>query len=382
MFKLGFHAVSGSKFRSVLTILGIVMGIATMITVLCVGSAGELEVENELKNFGIDRILIYPSDIYSSNSLTIEDKEILDENIEGCLITASGFLRMNISYGSNSVSAEVSGTTPELQHMDNKSMIEGRFINEADYEYARKCIVLSQEVAQELFGSSNAIDNKVEIDGVKYNVIGIEENKNQLVSAFVSTKCYIPITTFNSNFSIGNISEIAISVENDRDISYVEALSTSLLLERHGQGSIKIVNLEEQMENASDIISIFTLVVSAVALVSLLVGGVGIMNMMLVTVKERKKEIGLAKAIGATNGQIMLQFLSESVIYCAVGAVLGILFGSIFTYAAGEIINIDAKVTPISLVISVGFSVLVGGIFGIFPALRAASLDPVVALRS
>jgi len=259
--------------------------------------------------------------------------------------------------------------------------LEGHGLTKKDIDYVRQVVVLSEEAKDQLFGSGTAVGNKVSINGQKFTVVGVEKEDQSIYSSFFSGKCYIPISTFNLMFSNRHVDEISVTAQNTDVLDGVVDDCVSLLLKKYGEGSIKIINLTQELQNAQNILDIFKTVVSAVAAISLLVGGIGIMNIMLVTVKERTREIGIRKALGAGEHHILGQFLAEALFYALLGGFLGIALGVLLTRLAGDILGIKTEVSIAAATLSVLFSATVGIVFGLMPAYKASKLSPVEALR-
>jgi putative ABC transport system permease protein len=297
-------------------------------------------------------------------------------------VCPASYRRLDISYKGKSIKSDLAGTTEALTAMEQISIDGGRFLSSGDVEYERRVIVLSQEVYDALFGNAEAENQGVMMGGMKFRVIGVEQSDNPIYSSFFSGKCYIPLTVFNRMFNTQTVNEISVAAKDSSMLKSVTDRSVALLLNKYGSGTIKIINLSEEMQNAQNIIDIFKTVIGAVAAVSLIVGGIGIMNIMLVTVKERTREIGIRKAIGASEHHIMGQFLAEAIIYAMMGGVLGVGIGTLFTYISASIIQVKAEVSFTAIILSVLFCVTVGVFFGIFPAYKASRLDPVEALRN
>lgn len=366
--------------RTFLTILGILIGVAAMITVFSVGNSGKESIYKELTSFGINRILIYANE--SSGEMTVKDKEYLEKNVKNIeYISAQSFMKAYIRKDAKKIYGDIIATSPVLEKVENKEMLAGRYLNDTDMDYGRKVIVLSESTAEELFGKQDPVGQYVTMQNIKFKVVGVEKNTKPLYSAVTSEKSYIPLSAYHDYFGGNNIGEISISVATAEAMSNVAGDSLSALNSLHRDMSFRVVNMANEITSANNILDIFTLVVSAIAFISLIVGGIGIMNIMLVTVKERTKEIGIRKALGAREGSILRQFLAEAVLYSLVGSLGGGLLGALFTWAAGALISIKTSVSLEAVLFSILFSCAIGIFFGIQPALKAAKLDPVEALR-
>lgn len=376
------HQIKKNRLRTALTVLGIMIGIASMITVISVGNGGQSMINAELQKFGINRVWFFPNDVRGPNDLlTMNDVTMLSEVSGVSAVAPSAYEKSYLSTGRSHIASDVVGTTASLFSMEQMTFMEGRGILEKDVEYARRVVVLSQDAKKELFGKKEAVGEKVSINGQKYTVVGVEEEDQSIYASFFSGKCYIPVTTFNRMFSNTYMDEISVSVQNIDLLDGVIDHCVKRLLGKYGEGTIKIINLTHELQNAQNILDIFTTVVSAVAAIALVVGGIGIMNIMLVTIKERTREIGIRKALGASDHHILGQFLAEALFYAMLGGLLGLITGIVITNAASSILDIEASVSVSAATLSVLFSATVGIIFGLMPAYKASKLDPVEALR-
>lgn len=376
------HQLKKNRLRTVLTVLGIMIGVASMITVISVGNGGQQMINEELLKFGINRVWLFPNDVRGPNELLVMSDVDMLEEVNGIKdVAPSVYQKVYLSNPKKKLMADVVGTNEALFDIEQMSFLEGRGFTDKDIEYARNVVVLSQQAKEELFGSLDAEGQKVSINGQKFTVVGVEREDQSIYASFFTGKCYIPITAFNNMFSSKYVDEISVTAQSTQTLDDVIESSISLLLTKYGEGSIKIINLSKEMANAQNILDIFTIVVSSVAAVALLVGGIGIMNIMLVTVKERTREIGIRKALGAGEHHILGQFLAEALFYALLGGVLGVGIGIFLTKLSGNIIGIEAEVSKAAASLSVLFSATVGILFGLIPAYKASKLDPVEALR-
>ena len=376
------HQLKKNRMRTGLTVLGIMIGIASMIAVISVGNGGQAMINKELQKFGINRVWFFPNDLRGSSDLLVLSDTNMLQNVSGIGdIAPSAYQKSYLSQGSKKIVSDVVGTNESLFSMEQTTFLEGRGLTAKDVEYARRVVVLSEKAKEDLFGEGEADGQKVSINGQKYTVVGVEKEEKSIYSSFFSGKCYIPVTTFNAMFSNRYVDEISISAANTDNLDRVINDCIAVLLGKYGEGSIKIINLTKELENAQNILDIFTTVVGAVAAVALLVGGIGIMNIMLVTIKERTREIGIRKALGAGEHHILGQFLAEALFYALLGGLLGLLLGVMLTRAAGSVLGIQAEVSRGAATLSLLFSATVGIVFGLMPAYKASKLDPVEALR-
>jgi putative ABC transport system permease protein len=377
------NQIKNNGIRSFLTVLGITIGIASMITVISVGDGGETRIKAELEKFGVNRAWILPNDLKGMTiSLKSQDSDLLLSSVPGIKdIAVSAYRKTYIAKDGKKLTTDVIGTSHGLFTMENTKFSEGRALSETDIDYARKVVILSEEAKSQLFGDELAEGKKVEMLGSKYTVIGVEENEKSIYNSFFTSKCYIPITTFENVFGIKTIDEISLTAKSSSMLTPVLSTSVDVLSQKYGDKSVKYINLQSELENAESIIDIFKTVISAIAAISLLVGGIGIMNIMLVTVKERTREIGIRKALGAKDHHILNQFLFEAIIYSLIGTMLGIWMSLLVINIAGRLLGLTVTISMQSVALSVLFAVTIGVCFGIIPAYKASRLDPVCALR-
>ncbi|MEI6100778.1 MAG: ABC transporter permease [Eubacteriales bacterium] len=382
-FKISVADMKRNSMRTVLTILGIVIGIAAMIAVFSVGQAGRERIQLELNNFGINRIWILPNfTSQNGEGLSMKDVEYLQTKVPGVsAVCPAGYKMQKVESKSGSEQCDIMGTNENVTQTEKTVMSEGRQISAEDVQYQRKVVVLSQKAKSQLFGDASALGKKVTIMGANFSVIGVEEEISDIYDQFFLGKCYIPISVYQNIFKDNVLTEIDVMAADSGTVDSVAEKTTQIFNKKFGEDSVKVINLSSQMKNADTIMNIFTLVLAAIAGISLLVGGIGIMNIMLVTIKERTREIGIRKALGATQRDIMWQFLFESVLYAIVGGVIGVIAGCFMTVLAAQVIGLTIRLSALPVVASVVFATVVGLVFGILPARRAARLDPVDALR-
>lgn len=378
--KMALNEAGKNRLRSFLTVLGIVIGIGSLICVMSLGKAGGEKISSELNKFGINRVLIYGES--GSKPLEIDDAEFLYEQLsDKALICPQAILKAKIEYKGSSTACEISGTYPELFEIEYKELSAGRFINENDMTYSANNIVLSYEACEHLFADAEeAIGKSVYVGNKKFQVIGVEKKTKPLFDSIFTVKCYVPYSSFEDYSGTSSLSEISVSAIDGERLSEIADRATELLSDSHGS-ELKMINMSEQADNAREIIATFELIISAIAVISLIVGGIGIMNIMIVTVGERTREIGIRKAIGATDMSILLQFLAEAAVYSLLGAVFGVIFGVMLTSALSYIIGIETSLLYESVIISVLVSLFIGLAFGVIPAYRASKLNTVDAIR-
>lgn len=394
-----FFSLTSNKVRSTLTILGIVVGIASVIAMLSLGNGSQASIESSIQSAGSNLLTVMPSSggdsgpgfrmsASSVQSLTSEDAEALEslELLEGVAPLAQGNGQL-VTKDANA-NAQLMGVTPAYATVNNLTVASGAFVSDRDGQSYSQVIVLGSTLAQDLYGTDiDPVGQRIRSGSMLLTVIGVLEEKG--TSGFTNTDsgAFIPLTTAQ-RYVTGNeyLSSISIAVTNEEYMTEAESSVESLLLARHNivdaeYADFRIQNMADILETVTTVTSTFTMLLAAIAGISLLVGGIGIMNMMLTTVTERTREIGLRKAIGADDNTISLQFLAESVMLTLVGGILGIAAGWGIGVAAGNLLGISAIVSLDSVVLAASVSAFIGVVFGYYPARRAAALSPIEALR-
>ncbi len=385
VLELSWRNLKGNATRTLLTMLGIIIGVASTIAVVSVGSAGRNQVDKELARFGINRFWIYASTHRGGapwGELTWEDALYLRKKLPDAeTVCPTVYHGAKISANGRSLGVEAIGTDGAIQQAENLRLARGRFLTDEDLTLNRRVAVIQESTAGKLF-SGDPLGQKLSMYRLSFTVVGVEADAALQIGDSGVERIYLPITAFDQMFGTDRVDEISLTASAGGNIdSLGKRALEALNLKHNTQSGFKSLNLAKEKQQADHILDIFSTVIGAIAAVSLIVGGIGIMNVMLVTVKERKQEIGIRKALGATDGQILTQFLSESMLIALLACVLGVLCGVLMTALCGQVLGISAAVTPPVMVFSVLFSAGIGLFFGIYPSSKAARLDPVDALR-
>jgi len=401
--KEALESLNANKMRSLLTILGIVIGVASVIALLSIGTSAESSITGQIESIGTNVLYILRGneidDVTNPNVLTLRDAEALEnypQTSEIAYVAPMVSRVSEISFSDKSEEASISGVTSDYQYVQNLTMAEGIFITEEQLDGRSAVVVLGPQIAQNLLGrSTGAVGKTVRIGGYPYRVIGVTEAKGGSAFNNPDTNVYVPISTAQARLvqssAPDQVGYILISVTDADKADLAIEQVTKVLRKTHripprNPDDFTILNQQDFLAVASSITGVLTIFLGGIGAISLLVGGIGIMNIMLVSVTERTREIGLRKALGARKKDILIQFLTESVLLSMIGGIIGIIFGWLISLIVAKIAvesgtYLDISVTLDSVLLATLFSAAVGIFFGYYPANRAASLAPVEALR-
>jgi putative ABC transport system permease protein len=404
-FKVALRALRANKMRSVLTILGIVIGVATVVALLSIGNGATASITDSIQSGGSNLLTVSPGRLQMGMTsmgqsqqmsyLYYEDYELLQRTLAGKASAIAPAYQSNylVKFGDQSFNAGVSGVVEEHAQVRSFTVADGRFITEGDNKSGTRVAVLGDTVAQDLFGTLSPIGKTISINGVKFEVVGLLEAEGVTIGS-PDDLIYVPIETgydklFGDTAAYNGrktVNTILISVTSTEDMDTVSAQAEYLLRRSHelkpsDELDFNVLSQSDTLATLNSVTQTLTIFLGAIAGISLLVGGIGIMNIMLVSVTERTKEIGLRKAVGATKNQILTQFLIETVTLSLLGGIVGILLGVGIALAFSMTGMIPSVITPDSILLAFFFALAIGVFFGLYPALRAASLHPMVALR-
>lgn len=395
-------AIYANKARSGLTILGIVIGIAAVIALTAVGQGSQTAITERIEAAGANLLTVSPGAprtgmvrgaFGTAQTLTTADAEAIAQLDLVAAVAPQLSARYQVVTTSGNANTQVIATTANYAEVRNVQLASGGFFTEEEVAQAAKVAVLGYQVALDLFGDPAAdgidpVGQTIRIKNVKFTVIGVAAPKGGMGPNNFDDAVYVPLTT-GQRLLAGQakyLSSISVQAVDQESASQLRTDITNLLLERHGlsdpdSADFRVMNQAELAETATSTARTLTLLLAAIAGISLVVGGIGIMNMMLTTVTERTREIGLRKAIGARRRDITLQFLFEAVMLTSIGGVLGVVLGWAISLALSHFAGMATEITFHWVVIAFGLSAAVGVVFGFYPARRAASLNPVEALR-
>lgn len=395
-----YSSLSSNKVRSGLTMLGIVIGISSVIAMTAIGNGAQSSIQANIQSIGANLISISPgaqrstgtqvsSGRGSAKSLTLADAQAIEKSVTGIqAIAPEVSSRYQVTAKGTNTNTTITGTTPSYLSVRNMEVEEGNFVSDQNVSSGAKVAVIGPTVRDDLFGAdSTAIGQTIRIKQIQFKIIGVTKSKGGAGFNNPDNVIFIPVTTAQRYFSGDEyVTSISVSAESADVTTQVQADVTTLLLERHHIDDPALADFSTQ--NQADIIATvssvtgtFTILLSAIAGISLLVGGIGIMNMMLTTVTERTREIGLRKAIGAKKRDISRQFLVEAVALTFIGGFFGVVLGWLISFGVTKLGILQTEVSIGSVLLAFGVSASIGIIFGYYPARRAARLNPIDALR-
>ncbi len=393
--RIALQSIRGNLFRAVLTMLGIVIGVGAVITMVALGTGAQRAIDEQMQALGGDILSVGPANRFNRGvardevTLTTDDALALargSERFDGVVPEINS--RFQIKYGNRNLNLSVLGTTPNYIDVHGFTVAQGRMFSRADDAGRSRVAVLGAEIPGMLDTEAAAlIGRKIQIRSISFDVIGVLEAKGSSGWRNPDDDIWIPLST--AQFRVtgdDKVASISVRVRDGASIEQTMVDVERILRREHGilpgrDNDFSIFNRKQFLDSRQEATEVFTYLLAGIAGVSLVVGGIGIMNIMLVTVTERTREIGIRKALGATRGNILLQFLVESMTLCLIGGLLGLGLGVAVAYLANEFAGWQTVVTTSSVVTAFAFSAGVGLFFGIWPAQRAARLDPIDALR-
>jgi putative ABC transport system permease protein len=400
MLRIAWSGITANKLRSGLTILGMTIGVASVIVLIAVGNGSSKAVQSQIQSLGTNVLVVQASgggfrggaraSTAGTVSLTKQDTEALENpSLAPDVKSASPVVNatdVKLVYGNSSFEpSSVIGTTPSYLTAHTYKIAEGASFTSEDVSKHRRVAVIGQEVVQELFAGQSAVGQNMKVNGSNYEVVGVLAKKGSNGTTNEDDVVMAPITTVQASLTgVGPIDSITVQASSESSLDAAEAEVTTLIEERHkikdsAEPGFSVLNQGSLLETSSSTSSVFTTLLGEVAAISLLVGGIGVMNIMLVSVTERTREIGIRKAIGARRSDILTQFLTEAVLVSLFGGLTGVLVGVLGSQF--EIAGVHPEVATYSIFLAFGAAALSGLFFGTYPAARAAGLRPIEALR-
>ena len=394
--RIAIRSLNSNKLRSILSMLGIIIGVGAVIAVISIASGTQEQVTGRISDMGSNQINIRPGisrgrfGSLSSTATDVFTVELGEAIVEYCPAVSgvipssqtSGYLMV----GDDNYQATLIGTSKEYQIVNKYYPDNGKFFSKFDIDNGNNVIVLGSDLVDELYDKQNPVGKKITFysnnHSYVFNIIGVMEEKERGISGDLNGNAYIPITTYlnmfsNSRYVSSFVAQAASSEEASTAVDQIEYLLTKYL---DNDGDFNIMSQDQLLDTITEVTGSMKLMLSGIAAISLLVGGIGIMNIMLVSVTERTKEIGIRKALGAKRKNIMGQFIIEALTLSSVGGVVGVIVGGTGAYFVSQLGGWPLVISPATVLLAFGFSLIVGIFFGIYPAVKASKLDPVDAL--
>ena len=396
---MAFKAISGNKIRSFLTMLGVIIGVMSVIVLIAIGQGTTASVTESISSMGTNLLTVTiqtrrvggmgsknPWAMTSSSKgtviLTMDDVLSLegDASIECVSPVVTGSL--TVKAGSTNTTASVTGVLPAYAQIINQGVQEGRYIIDADVDNRSAVCVIGADLAEELYGTTSVVGNTLHIDGRAFRIVGVLESRGTSMGGSSDESVVLPFTLAQRMLDSTTISSIYVSAIDSTSVDDAQTVVESFLYKKYqNESSYSVMNQTQMLETANETASTLSLMLGGIAGISLLVGGIGIMNIMLVSVTERTREIGIRKAIGARRRDILLQFLIESVVISGLGGLIGLISGYALMHVLENALGMTLSMSAGVAYLAIGFSMTIGVVFGLYPANKASKLKPIDALH-
>ncbi|WP_310175645.1 ABC transporter permease [Neobacillus niacini] len=379
--KMSLRSIKSNKLRSVLTMLGIIIGVSSVIILVSIAQGSAKNVTSSINQLGTNLLTIntFGTDL----SLTVDKIDQLSKlnGVKAISPVVSG--RVNVKKDQINSQVSLTATNDTYSSVRDAKVTQGRFINDLDIEYRQKIAVLGSETASTFFGVDNPVGQYIQVDGTSFKVVGVLASKGSSLGQSGDNVIIVPLSTGQRLVKSTTINQVYLQGKSQDQMDFVmnEVERKMASLYPNKSDSYSVTNQQDVMDTLSSVSNTMTMMLGGIASISLLVGGIGIMNIMLVSVSERTKEIGIRKAIGAKRRDVLLQFLIEAVVLSSMGGILGILAGVGLGKIIASFMSLTISYSSSVIVLSFFFSLLVGVVFGVFPANKASKLSPIQALR-
>ena len=398
LVRLAVARLGTSRMRAALTMLGIIIGVASVVALVAVGQGASTGITSRIESLGTNLLTINAGSTFSggmrgaagsATTLTLEDAAAVAKLAGVAAVSPELSTSLFVVAGTKNTTTTVLGTTDAYPTVRAYSVWQGSFLTDTSVEQELRVAVLGATTAEDLGLDQSSVGSTLTIAGMPFEVVGILQAKGTTTSASADDQVLIPVSTLKRYFtgsSSSGVRSIGVSVATAEQMAAVKSEITALLEERHNIASTasddsSVADQTQLLSTATSVYGLLTVLLAGVASISLVVGGIGIVNIMLVSVRERTREIGIRKAIGARNRDILLQFMIEALVLSLLGGFIGIALGLIASAAIGALAGWGFAFNPITLLAAASFSLVVGVVFGVWPARQAARLDPIASLR-
>ncbi|TAL24931.1 MAG: FtsX-like permease family protein [Frankiales bacterium] len=386
-WRVAVTALRANRLRSLLTMLGVVIGVAAVVVLVAIGSGAKQEVEEQVNGLGANLVIVVPGRLDFGAAPTKSRLELSDatriERATGQQVAVSLSSGETVRFGGREAFATVNGTNPAVPEVFVRPLARGEYLRESDVDTRRRVAVVGSGLVEQLFDGADPLGRTISVGGVRFRVIGVFESVGGSFGGNRDNEVHVPVTAAQRLFGDNRVDAFALKAPTTDTIDEVSDQALAVLADRYPDEEFSAVTQDQILGTIGRILGLLTTVLAAIAAISLLVGGVGVSNIMLVSVRERTREIGLRKAVGARQRDITLQFLLEAVLLTTLGGVIGIALGVGGSLGLSAAIDqLPAVITWWSPALAFGVSAAVGIFFGVVPARRAGRLDPVAALRT
>jgi putative ABC transport system permease protein len=394
LVRLAFNRLRTSRLRSALTMLGVIIGVASVVALVSVGQGATAGITSQIEALGTNLLTVNPGSsttgltnngFGTANTLTLDDSTSIGQ-LPGIAAVAPEITTSELVLnGKQNTTTSIIGTTSDYANVRNETLYQGSFLNDASEANSLRVAVVGATTATNLGLTPADVGSDITIHGIPFEIVGLLQPKGGIGNQ--DDAIYVPLSVVQKQLvgTSDNVRAIFVSASDSVSVDQAKAEITALLEQRHGTNGtnddFSIADQSQLLSTFASISGVLSLLLAGIASISLVVGGIGIMNIMLVSVRERTREIGIRKAIGARGRDILAQFLIEALTLSVLGGVFGIFLGILVSALIGAIAGWGLQISPLTLVAAVGFSLLVGIVFGVWPARQAARLDPIAALR-
>ena len=387
--RMALKAIGSNKMRSFLTILGIVIGVVAIIVLVAIAQGTNSSVTSSIESLGTNLLTVNIKSA-RSNPITMEGLDSLVENNSNTISGIAPLISQSVTAKAGTITydeATVEGTVPGYDEIRDLPVASGRFLKQPDIDNRSYVAVIGTDVATELYGTTNCVGEEFSVEGYVFTVVGVFEEQGTSSSGSNDSRIVIPFTLAERLYQSKGINTFYVSATSADTVTAAELLLTSYLDNEFSattddtSDAYEIMNQTDMLDTLTETTDTLAYMLGGIAAISLLVGGIGIMNIMLVSVSERTREIGIRKAIGAARGNILMQFLIEALVVSVMGGLIGIIISFIAMQILAPILDMTLTMSPYIAILSVGFSLVIGVIFGLYPANKASKLRPIEALR-
>lgn len=379
-FKMAFSAILANKMRSFLTMLGVIIGVFAVVVLISIGEGAQNMVMEQFDGLGTNLISVQTMSYRNTMSLADMDEILEIEGVQYCapMLNGSAYVRGN---GESVANATLYATTFDYVDAYKYDLHAGRNINLTDAENRFNVVIIGSEIADEIFGYQDVVGEKIRINGTPFKIVGVFEEQEESLMGTNGNTCVIPITVGERMLQTKDIRMALVATDEGADVNKVKSEVEKLVKQKVGEDNYYVQSSQEMLSIMDTMMGTLTGMLGGIAAISLLVGGIGIMNIMLVSVTERTREIGIRKAIGAKRSNILTQFLIEAIVITVIGGILSLVLSYVTLIFVGDAMGTDVSMSTNTMMLGIIFCIVIGLVFGVYPANKASKMNPIEALR-